>query len=233
MPLEAILNSPFIYPALAIVGLVFGVIISSKFLDKFDEEMEKEALEEVVQGEVKELIQEFGHESKKNVTYGLNKWGRIQKAYVEKEEVEIENDEGETETQEKEYFYFKVQPRGFFARVMASIIDDNAGFERYTKYVRIREDFIEDNEEVVIQGDWKPMKMANVWLSSGEEGAKFVQEKTFKAMYEETLETSKESIRAIQNLNLQFVQNMLEMEKAKELDGGDLEEQMKKFMSGR
>lgn len=242
MVLEAWVNSIFFIPSVVFLSAVLGFILLSKLYDKRadDDEMEREGLEAVVKDEVAELVKIFGGGVHKQITFGMKSMGKVNKAYQDTEkvklEVEYETEDGETKTKEtvetQHFHFFKMYPASSFKRFMAVLFDEAGGSERYTTYIRIHDDYVSEGEVISIDPTWNPTKMGGIWLYEGEEGADFVQEKTYKAMFEETLETAKESIRAVNNMNLQFVQSQMEMEKLKEMKGGNLQQQLEEFMEG-
>jgi len=239
MPLEAIAQFPLLI-TIAVVVLLFvvGVSLASKFADKWNTEMEKESLEALLTDEIDQLVDKFGYEVHKKINYGMSPLGKVSKLYSQKNVVteDFINEDGDKEEREveKEYYYIKVRPASLPKMFMAKITDDVLNTNKYTDYIYCSEDHLDDNEEIVLQHGWNPDRMAGVWINEGEEESiEMIRQKTYKNLFEETLETSKEHARAIQNLNLQFVQNMLEIEKMKELKGGNLKEQMEEFMQGK
>jgi len=239
MPLEAIAQFPLLI-VIAVVSILFvlGIGLASKLADKWDDEMEKESLEAMLTQEIDTLVSVFGYSVQKKINYGMHPLGKVHKLYATDQEVtrKVENEDGEIEEveMEKEYYYMQVRPASLRGYFKARIFDDILNTNRYTDYIYCSEDHISDNEEIVLHHDWNPDRIAGVWINEGEqESIEMIRQKTYKNLFEETLETSKEHARAIQNLNLQFVRNMLEVEKMKELQGGDLKQQMEEFMQGK
>jgi hypothetical protein len=245
--IDQFVNSGFFYPVLVGVSAIIGIIVFKIFLDykAAENSMEEEALSEVIRGEIKQMTDMFGYEVKKDISVDLNKIGRIEKAYTtqevpaqnlkknqtEKEDQEEENEKDENEDKFKKYYYFKVRPNDFTKRVAARLTDDTMAFEKYTDYLRVSEDYVQDGEVVSVSSEWNPTKFGGVWLQEIE-APHYIRDRTYKSILEKSLETAKETVRAINELNLNYVESEMKMKAIKEMQGGDLQEQMEKFMEG-
>lgn len=212
-------NSMYFIPTLVIVTAVGSIIVFKEFIDPEEEDIEAEALEETVRGEVEDVVDLFGSNIKKKVSYGITPIGTVEKAWGFKENQKVEDDDSEESGTKvtKDLYYFKIRPSSFFSRISAWIADDILNFQSHTKYVVVQKDYVYDGEVITIDDRWIPEKMAGVWLPAFDQAADFVKEKAYKEMFESTLETAKESIRSINHLNLKFAQNIQELEKEEEL----------------
>ena len=251
--IELIMESGFFYPALIAISAIIGIVVFKIAVDyKNGDEMEEEALAEVIRSEIKEMTDMFGYEVKKSVHFDMWNIGRIEKAYTTQEvpayklqdrytsdgqDEEGEEDEEEEDGQAyededfKKYYYFKIRPEDFTKRVVARMTDDTMAFEKYTDYVRVSEEFVSEGEVITISSNWNPTKYGGVWLQEIE-APHYIRDRTYKSILEKSLETAKETVRAINELNLNYVESEMKMKAIKEMKGGDLKEQMEEFMSG-
>lgn len=243
--IESFINSGFFYPVLIGASLITGIIIFKIFLDykNSGSEMEEEALAKVIRGEIKQMTDMFGYEVKKAVTVDLNEIGRVEKAYTtqevpadklgdtQTEEGDEDEEDEEDEDKFKKYYYFKIRPQSFTKRIAANISDEKFWFERYTDYIRVSDDYVQDGEVISISSEWNPTKFGGVWLQEIE-APHYIRDRTYKSILEKSLETAKETVRAINELNLNYVESEMKMKAIKEMQGGDLQEQMEKFMEG-
>jgi hypothetical protein len=245
MVLDMMMSSGLFYPVLVGVSAIIGIVGFKIFIDykNSGKEMEEEALAEVIRGEIKEMTDMFGYEVKKNVTYGMYEIGRIEKAYYTEEipadkidQVNMDEEEEEEEEEDseefKKYYYFKIRPTEFSKRVVAKLTDDTMASEKYTNYIRVSDEYIQDGDRVSISHNWNPKQMAGVWIQE-REAPHYIRDRTYQSILEKSLETAKETVRAINELNLAYVEQEMQMEKLQELKGGDLQEQMEKFMEGK
>jgi len=243
--IEQFVNSGFFYPVLIGISAIVGIIAFKIFLDykAAENSMEEEALSEVIRGEIKQMTDMFGYEVKKEISVDLNMIGRVEKAYTtqeipadqltEQQSSEEEQDDEEEDDEDKfqKYYYFKVRPNEFTKRVAARLTDDTMAFEKYTDYLRVSESYVQDGEVISISSEWNPTKFGGVWLQEIE-APHYIRDRTYKSILEKSLETAKETVRAINELNLNYVESEMKMKAIKEMQGGDLQEQMEKFMEG-
>lgn len=247
MVLQDFMNSVFFIPTLAIFAFVAGIFVFQQWAKNKSDELEEEALEEIVRGEVEDMVEMWGADVKKQLSYSIFPNGMVNKAFCFKhfnydrsyiDEDSSDKDEEDSAEDEEDYrtveelFYFKVRPESLVDRYIAKLTDDVFDLQKYTHYVVVQKHFVEDGEVLTISDDWNPSKMANTWLPSGEIGSAFVAEMTYKAMFEGTLQTSKDAIRAINKMNLEMVGNLQELEKMKDLKSGNLKEQLEEYMEG-
>lgn len=249
--IELLMESGFFYPALIGISAIIGIVVFKIAVDyKSGDEMEEEALAEVIRTEIKEMTDMFGYDVKKSVHFDMWNVGRVERAYTTQEvpayklkdrytttgsdEEAEEEDEDEDEFEEddfKKYYYFKIRPEDFTKRAVARLSDDTMAFERYTDYIRVSEEFVSDGEVITISSNWNPTKYGGVWLQENE-APHYIRDRTYKSILEKSLETAKETVRAINELNLNYVESEMKMKAIKEMQGGDLKEQMEEFMSG-
>ncbi len=240
------MNSGLFYPVLVGVSAIIGIVGFKIFIDykNSGKSMEQEALAEVVRGQIKEMTDMFGYEVKKNVSYGMYEIGRIEKAYYTEEipadkidEVNMsddteDEDEEDEEDEFKKYYYFKIRPTAFSKRVVAKLTDDTMASEKYTEYIRVSDEYVQDADRVTISHNWNPKQMAGVWIQE-REAPHYIRDRTYQSILEKSLETAKETVRAINELNLAYVEQEMQMEKLQELKGGNLQDEMEKFMEGK
>ena len=243
--IEQFVNSGFFYPVLIGISAIVGIVAFKIFLDykAAENSMEEEALSEVIRGEIKQMTDMFGYEVKKDISVDLNRIGRVEKAYTTQEipadqltdhqssEEEQDDEEEDDEDKFQKYYYFKVRPNEFTKRVAARLTDDTMAFEKYTDYLRVSEPYVQDGEVISISSEWNPTKFGGVWLQEIE-APHYIRDRTYKSILEKSLETAKETVRAINELNLNYVESEMKMKAIKEMQGGDLQEQMENFMEG-
>lgn len=214
--INTFLNSWMFIPTLIITTAVISIVFFKEFVDPKEEDIEEQALEETVKGDVSDIVELFGSSVKKKISYGITPIGMVEKAFSYKEKVQVDDDDEESEI-ENEFYYFKIRPTGFLARVMAWLLDDILNFETGTKYIIVEKDYIHDGELLTIDDRWNPEKLGGVWLPAFDQAGDFIKERAYKEMFESTLETGKESIRMVNHMNLKFAQSIQELEKEEEL----------------
>lgn len=228
--ISTFVNSWMFVPSMMILAAVGAVIFFKEVIDPEEDGIEEEALEEVVRGEVSDVVDLFGSEVKKKISYGITPIGKVNKAWgykeykalTDSENFDEDNDkyikqDGEELKLDNNYFYFKIRPSGIIASIVAWVTDDILNFESHTDYIIVEKDFVADGEVITIKDEWNPTKMAGVWLPDNENSTEFVKGKTYESIFEKTMETTKEAVRSINNMNLQFTQDMQKLEKEEEL----------------
>lgn len=221
-------SSIFFIPSLLIATAVGSVLFFKEFIDPEEKEIEEKALKEVVQGEVDGVLELFGSDIKKKISYGMTPMGVVKTAWAFEQYTQIDeknfNEEKDNHKKKdgepveyEEMFYFKIRPEGWVDQVIANITDDILNMGSSTDYVVVEQDYVSDGEVLSIADSWNPVKVAGVWIPDSEKGASFVRDKTAWEMFEDTLETAETSIRSINLMNLKFAQNLEEMEKKQEL----------------
>lgn len=220
-------------PTLIVLSAGVAILLYRKFGE--GDEYEREMLEEIILGDVADMVEVFGSDLNKKLTFGVNPLGKVVKAYSFDQVIQKNPDpeEGEEpDTDEVPHYFFKVRESGIIKYASYLIIDEGLGFQKYTEYLAPPEKYIRDEEIIKIEEDWHPMKMGGMWVTSGEAGKQIVEERTFKSITESILETAKQTVDQTSYMNLQFVQNMKEMEKLKEMKSGNLKEQLEDWMEG-
>lgn len=224
-------NSWMFIPALVVGTAVASIVFFKSFVSAENKGIEEEALEEVIRGEVRDKVELFGSEVKKKVSYGLSPIGKVHKAWAftewrplkDKEKFKegsdnfVKTEDGRELKKVADKFYFKIRPTGLLASIMAWVVDDILNFENFTKWVVVPHEFVQDGEVITLDDSWNMRKMAGVWLSDNEKGAKFVKEETYYELFERVMESTKETIRAINHLNINFTQDIQKLEKEEEL----------------
>lgn len=223
------MDSALFVPALAVVAFVLG-IVAFQFFRKDQEGLEEEKLEEVVKGDVKEIVELWGIEVKKPISYSLFPRGLIQKAFKYNK---MPLDESDDDVTKEDFFYFKIRPQSKIDRFLAKLTDDLLDMDNYTHYMVVEQDYIEDGEVITVSDEWNPKKMAGVWLPANEKGSKFVSEKTHEETLKSTMKVQKDLARAVNELNLEHVNEKQKLEAIKEMQGSDLQRQIDEWMEGR
>jgi len=224
-------------PSLIVLSAGAAILLYRKFGEGDD--YEREMLEEIVLGDVKDIVEEFGSDLNKKLSYGINEIGKIEKAYSFDQEIVEDPGEDESEgidqdpdTKTVPHYFLKVRDTGMFNYASYLIVDEGLGFQKYHEYLAPPEEYVRDEDIIKIDDDWHPMKMGGIWVTHGEVGKEIVQERTFKAITGSVLETAKQTVDQTSYMNLQFVQNMKEMERLKEMRSGNLKQQLEDFMEG-
>lgn len=216
-------NSGLLIPSLIVLAGGISVFLYKQF--GVDDNYEQTILEEVVRGEVKEITEIFGSELNKKLTYGVNPIGKIVKAFAFKQKVKTEDG-----NQTVNHFFFKVRDTGLFNFLGYKLFDEGLGFNKNSEYLAPPERFVDDQETVKISTDWHPMKMGGIWVSHGQTGQAVVEDFTYQHIAESTLETAQDVVDMTSNLNLEFVQNIKEMEQLENMRRGNLKQQLDDWM---
>jgi len=220
-------------PTIIAFSAVGAILVFKYLIDPSEENIERYALEEVIQGHTADILDLFGSDVKKKISYNVNPIGKVNKAFGYKEFKALEEAEnGEFDEEDERYrkdeddewlelknnfFYFKIRPDSFLQSIIAVVTDDVLNMEVHTQYMIVPQNYVKDGEILTIDDRYNPVKMAGVWIPETEKGAEFIKEKTFSDMFEETLETAKEAVRSTNHMNLKFAQNIQELEKQEEL----------------
>lgn len=220
-------------PTIITLTAVISILAFKYLVDPSESNIERQGLAEVVRGHTEDIVDLFGSDVKKKISYGVSPLGRIEKAFGYKEFQALESDpEGEYDEENDRYrkndedewlelknnfYYFKLRPESFLKNIVATLTDDTLNMEVHTDYLIVPKDYVKDGEILTIDDRYNPIKIAGVWIPESETGAEFVKEKTFNKMFEETLETAKEAVRSTNHMNLKFAQNIQELEKQEEL----------------
>lgn len=225
---NSFLNSWLFYPTLVVASAALGVVFFKMFVDPKEDQVEEKALKEIVQGEVDELVELFGGDLKKKISYGITPIGMVKKAWSFEEKLEIDDKnfnperddhikEQGTSIEKNSYYYFKIRPEGWITRLFANLTDDILNMDSHTDYIIVQQEQVSDGEILSIADNWNPVKVAGVWIPDSQKGAEIIKEKTGWAMFEDTLETAETSIRSVNYMNLKFAQNIEEIQKKEEL----------------
>lgn len=228
--IEAFTSSIFFLPTIIIGTAVLTFIVFKEFVDPEPDGIEEEALKEVVRGKTEDVVDLFGSDVNKRLSYGITPVGKVEKAWGYKEYKALEDGEtfesdsdkyieedGEEYKLGDYYFYFKVRPTGIVANLMAYVTDDVFNMSQYTDYMIVEQDFVNDGEVLSIQDEWNPVKIAGVWLPDNENAATFVKDKTFEQIFENTLQLTKDAVRATNKHNLDFDKDIQKLEKEAEM----------------
>lgn len=225
-------NSWMFLPTIIIITALGSILAFKYIFDPSEDNIERYALKEVVRGHTEEIVELFGSDVKKKVSYGISPVGRVEKAFgykeyqalqeekdIEEEEDEeyIETEDGDTLELGNNFYYLKIRPDSFLKNILADLTDDILNLDIHTDYIIVEKDYVKDGEVLTIDDNWNPTKIAGVWVPDNIAGAEFVKGQTFKSMFEETLETAKEAVRSTNHMNLKFAQNIQELEKQEEL----------------
>lgn len=145
----------------------------------------------------------------------------------------LEDAEENVEDITEDIWYLKIVPSSKISRMKMRITDDILNLRRSTEYILVKDKNLSDGAVLHISNNYQPQKVApGVWIPDDELGAGWMAETTYKAMFEDTLETVKDAIRSINKMNLQMVENLEEIEKLKELESGNLKDQLEDYMEG-
>lgn len=232
--IETFVNSWLFVPSIIVGSAVLGIILFKEFFDPQKDNIEEEALQEVVRGEVEELVELFGSDVKKKISYGITPLGMVNKAWGYKvyrplkdgeskpEDLDDDSDlyieeDGESYKKKNDFLYFKIRPSGFIERFVAVLTDDILNMSNFTNYMIVPTDYVSDGEVLTVKDEFNPTRMAGVWLPDNTSATEFIQDKTYQKIYQDTMETTKEAIRSTNHLNLKFAQDIQALEKEEEL----------------